>query len=100
MISYNVYLEMKPTLNETEWQEFMVHQHIPDVMKTGCFKSCHLMKVKDEDRTWHIQYFLESVEEMNQYQSRYASTLKQEVVDRYPNKFKAHRTITEIVQSF
>ncbi len=100
MIAYNVYLEMDESLDEKEWSAYMIQQHIPDVMKTGCFLECRMMKVTGTERKWHIQYLLQNQENMDQYQSQYAAALKQEVVDRYPDKFKAHRTITEIIQSF
>ena len=100
MICYNVYLDLDESLDEKEWSDFMINEHIPDVMKTNCFVNCNMMKIAETERKWHIQYFLDSEEKMNEYQMQHATQLKQEVIERYPEKFKAHRTITEMIHSF
>ena len=100
MICYNVFLELDPSLNEAEWIDYMIQEHIPEVMKSGCFNSSQMMKVTDSDRQWHIQYVLDGMDNMQTYQHSFADQLKKEVVERYPNKFTASRTITQIIHSF
>ena len=100
MICYQVFLELDASLNEDEWRDYMINEHIPDVMKTRCFLKCNMMKVDDVPKKWQIQYFLENSEKLDTYQNVFAPALKQEVLDRYPEKFKAERTITKLIHSF
>ena len=100
MICYNVHVKLNDELNEEEWRSYMIDEHIPDVMKTGCFLECKMTKNIERPRNWHIQYFLENMDKMKEYQNNHATKLKQEVIDKYNGSFQATRTITDIVHTF
>ena len=100
MICYQVFLELDASLDEQEWRHYMINEHIPDVMNTNCFLKCNMLKDDNQPRTWQIQYFLDDASKLDIYQKDFAPALKQEVIDRYPNKFKAERTITKLIHTF
>ncbi len=99
MICYNVYVKLSNEMDEKEWRTYMINEHIPNVMKTECFIECKMMKEAENDQ-WHIQYFLENEMKMEEYQTKFASQLKQEVIEKYNGSFEATRTITKVIHSF
>ncbi len=99
MILYNVTINIDETVHE-EWLQWMKEVHIPDVMNTGLFienKICRIHAEEKGGRAYSIQYILNSIEDYNEYQKKYAPALQQEHTVKYNGKFAAFRTILEIV---
>ena len=101
MIIYNVTVNVEDEIHN-DWLNWMKKSHIPDVMKTGFFVEQRICKVisSPADETGHtyaIQYTCNSMDELNEYQEKYAARLQQEHGSRYEGKFVAFRTLLEIV---
>jgi hypothetical protein len=101
MIIYNVTINIELSVKD-EWLRWMKQDHIPDVMKTGMFKSYILLHlIGDEDSggvTYCVQYLCESMEKYQQYQDIYAPALRGELNIRFKDKFVAFRTLLETVE--
>ncbi len=98
MIVYNVTIQVDHDI-EKEWLEWMNAVHIPDVIATGCFLEGRISKLMVDDETgvtYSIQYVLENMQKLEEYQQKYAAKLQKEHSDRYENKFVAFRTVMEV----
>ncbi len=101
MVVYNVTVNIEEDV-EKDWINWMKTVHIPEVMQTGCFNGHKFLRLLNENPeatgvTYAIQYFLDSVAELNNYLDNYASDLQAKSHGRYPNKFVAFRTFLEEV---
>jgi hypothetical protein len=101
MILYNVTVNVEAAICD-EWVAWMREIHIPDVMKTGLFKEHKFLRLLNEEEentgtTFAVQYFCETMQDYNKYQSEFAKNLQFEHSRRYKGKFVAFRTILEEV---
>lgn len=98
MILYNVTVNIDDSVHD-EWLKWMKSKHIPDVLATGLFIENKIFKVKsdDEGNTYSIQYFLEDIDKLNEYQTHHAPALHLDHTEKYKDKFVAFRTIMELV---
>jgi len=99
MILYNVTVNVDLDIHE-DWLTWMRSVHIPEVLKTGLFIENKLFKVlsveENEGHTYSIQYFLNSLEDYENYKQNYAASLQAVYSERYKGKFAAFRTILEL----
>lgn len=100
MIIYNVTIKIDDSIHN-EWIKWMQEEHIPDLMQTGLFtesKLCRLLEQDDsEGPTYAAQYFCKSLEEYNEYITKYAPSMREKGFVRFGNKFIAFRTVMEII---
>jgi hypothetical protein len=100
MILYNVTANVNKDVAHN-WLRYMKLEHIPDVMATGCFKAHRILKLTDpepeEGVTYAIQYVCDSMEVLENYFEKYAPSLRQEPLQKFPNQFVVFRTILEEV---
>lgn len=100
MIQYNVTIKLEQEV-EKDWLEYMQEQHIQDVLDTGLFLSCRMSRMishaEEGEPSYTIQYTLESMAKMHEYQSQHAARLQADHNDRFKNKFVAFRTLMEII---
>ena len=101
MFIYNVTLKIDHSIHE-EWVKWMKEEHLPDVMKTGCFEKYQFVKLLDVDEsegpTYAAQYFAISKAQYNRYIDMYASKLRQDGMNKWGNKFIAFRTLMEVIE--
>ena len=99
MILYNVTAAVDDTIHD-EWLDWMQNTHIPEVLKTNRFLNCRMFKVllsKEEGSSYAIQYFAESMAELQLYEALHADELRQKHVSRYGDKVLTFRTVLEEV---
>ncbi|MBK8443104.1 MAG: DUF4286 family protein [Sphingobacteriales bacterium] len=101
MIIYNVTVKIEHGI-ESDWLQWMRNVHIPDVIKTGQFvghRLCRLLEQDEEDGvTYAVQYFCNSLDNINKYREHYATALQAEHQRRYGNHYVAFRTILEVLE--
>ena len=87
---------------EKEWVEWQRQEHIPEIMKTGCFSShkvVRLLEVDDsEGPTYAIQYNANSKADYNRYIAIYAADMRQKSFEKWGNRFMAFRSVMQVVQ--
>jgi hypothetical protein len=102
MILYNVTINIDNDSHE-EWLEWMLNVHIPEVMKTGMFlKNKVFLLHGDEDSgglTYSIQYFAESMKEVDIYIRDFAPRLRADADEKFGGKFVAFRSLLEMIHS-
>jgi hypothetical protein len=99
MIIYNVTINVEDDIHEA-WLDWMLQQHIPDVMATNMFLAYKIMRIisRQEDetgQTYAIQYQTESIDKYNQYQQEFAPALQADTQKKFGGKFVAFRTLLE-----
>src|SRR5688500_148102 len=100
MIIYNVTTKIAAPVAD-QWLQWILKEHIPAVMNTGCFKEyqvVRLLEVDDsEGPTYAIQYKANDINKYHEYINLFADSLRKESTDRWGNQFIAFRTIMEVV---
>jgi hypothetical protein len=74
--------------------------HIPNVLATGLFIENKIAKIHAEEEggiSYSIQYLLNSWDDYNLYQNKFASSLQKEYQLKYANKSVAFRTVLEVI---
>lgn len=99
MIIYNVTCSMDANM-APEWIDWMMQEHIPEVMATGCFTAVRVMKMltnvsDDSGVNYAIQYSAQNMDMYNRYQEVYGPALRQKTMERYGDKVIAFRTLLE-----
>jgi hypothetical protein len=98
MLLYNVTVGIDKDI-ELEWLQWMKENHIPAVMQTGMFVSSKLYKVlHDQDDgtiSYSVQYFAETIDQVQQYLEVFAPVLIEEHRHRFINKHVVFQTLLE-----
>ncbi len=98
MFVYNVTVTLEKEIH-SEWLLWMRENHIPDVMRTGCFTEHKIGKlVTNEDEiTYAIQYTFKERNDLTNYQQNHAPRLQKIHSEKFQNKFIVFRSILEIL---
>jgi hypothetical protein len=100
-IIYNVTIKVEASIAD-QWLDWMLNEHIPDVLQTQCFYSYRVVKILDLDEsegpTYAIQYHAESKSDYNRYIELHANTMRKKTFDKWGEKFFAFRTLMEVVK--
>lgn len=87
---------------EEQWLQWILREHIPEVMATNCFLRFHVARMLDQDEseesTYSIQYFAESKDDYNRYIEHFADVLRKKSFEKWGDRFMAFRSVMEIVQ--
>ena len=100
MIIYNVTVKINPEI-ESEWLLWMKCHHIPDVLRTGSFLKCRILKLLIEETdgsTFAIQYDCESQDVLDHYRTHLSPALQKDHTARFLGKFVAFRTTLELIE--
>lgn len=101
MIIYNVTIKVDESIADL-WLQWLLNEHVPEVMNTGCFSShkvVRLLEVDDtEGPTYAVQYQAASKADYNRYLEKFASEMRQRSIDRWGNRFIAFRSVMQVVQ--
>ena len=100
MIIYNVTVKVDHSIAEP-WLTWLKEEHIPDVIKTGCFTHASILRLLEVDETdgvtYAVQYHFFSKELYNRYISDFAETMRNKGFDKWGNKFIAFRSVMMVV---
>lgn len=102
MVIYNVTVNVDNDAHE-QWVKYMREEHIPDVLRTGCFKEARFTRVvvnEESGVTYSIQYLCESEEMLQRYADFFAPALQKDHKDKFGEKSAAFRTMLEVVDVF
>ncbi len=98
MLIYNVTINVEPDVIE-EWKTWMLNDHIPAVMNTGCFTEFSFLKLhheaENDGETFAVQYMAANWNKLNEYLEEYAHALRSQTAEAFPNKTVAFRTVLE-----
>lgn len=95
MILYRVQVVLPRDIYD-DWLHYMLHDHIPDVLATGCFTGYSIARIVDaavDHVTVSISYTCSSMDAYNRYQAQYAPSLQAHHSSRYGALVTASRMI-------
>src|ERR671913_907202 len=81
MIFYEVTLEVDPSL-AAELEKYMRHQHIPAILRTGCFRHIHFDRASST--RFRTCYEAESAADLERYLRDHAPALRAEFLVEFP----------------
>ena len=100
MIVYNVTIKIEKDVAD-EWLRWLVEEHIPSIINTGCFTDARVLRLLETDEseglTYAIQYYANGQENYNDYIENFAGQMRQQSFDKWGNKFIAFRSLMEVV---
>lgn len=101
MIVYSVTINIEEEIQEA-WLAYMLSTHIPEVLATGMFtghKFLRLISKFEEEKgiTYNVQYYLSDMDNYYTYQQDYAPALKDDMSEKFGNRFMSFRTLLEEV---
>jgi len=101
MIIYSVTVTIKKDA-EDSWLKWMIEEHIKEVLKTGYFIDWEMQKqlipeLTADESTYVINYRSPSLDQYKEYLSKDASRLQKEHMKKFQGKFKASRSVYQII---
>ena len=100
MILYNVTIKVDNIIAD-EWLNWLLSEHIPEVVATGCFTGhtlCRLLETDEADGpTFSVQYKANTRSDYNRYIEKFADSMRKKSFDKWGNKFIAFRSVMEVV---
>lgn len=101
MLIYNVTIKVEQSVADA-WLQWMFDEHIPDIVRTGCFSGYRVVRLLETDDsegpTYAFQYNAESKADYNRYVELYAPELRQRSFDKWGDRFIAFRSLMEVVE--
>ena len=101
MIIYNVTVKVEQQI-AGEWLLWLLDEHIPDIMQTGCFVNYKVVRLLEVDEsegpTYAIQYAAESKADYNRYVEMYSSKIRNRSLQKWGEQFIAFRSVMEVVK--
>jgi len=98
-VLYNITIAVDEEVHE-EWKEWMIRQHIPDMMSTGCFSEYKMSMILgnegNDSLNYAIQYVSPSIEKFFQYRDEHSKRLINDQQTRYKDRYASFRTLMEI----
>ncbi len=97
---YNVTVKVNTVISE-EWLTWLLEEHVPDVLSTGCFldaRVVQLLEMDDSDGpTYAIQYTAAHSADYERYLSEFAAVMRKKGVDKWGDQFVAFRSIMKVI---
>jgi hypothetical protein len=97
MILYNVTVAVEFAIHD-EWLTWMTKEHIPEILATGKFVDFKMYRVLLEEEgglTYSVQYFAESLSQVQLYLAQDAHELEAKQNERFADRIVAFRTVLE-----
>jgi hypothetical protein len=100
MIIYNVTVKVEHSI-AGNWLAWLKEEHIPDIIKTGCFTQATILRLLETDDTegptYAIQYQAESEILYKRYIEKFSDEMRKKGTDKWGIQFIAFRTVMEVV---
>lgn len=99
MIIYNVTSIIEDDIHE-DYIQYMQNVHMPNVMATGKFSSCNLLRLTEpvnEGITYCAQYITDSQADLADYRENFSPKLQEDMQQKFANKLVAFRSVLEKV---
>ncbi len=100
-VVYNVTIKVVSSI-AAQWLQWLLKEHIPEVMNTACFTEYRVLKLldmdNDEGTTYTIQYSANYLNDYTRYLSVHADDLRKKSFEKWGDNFIAFRTLMQVVQ--
>ena len=100
MIVYNVTIKVDHSI-AGPWLTWLQEEHIPEIIKTGCFTDARILQLLETDEgdglTYAVQYNANSKALYNRYIREHAEDMRKKATEKWGNKFIAFRSVMQVV---
>lgn len=100
MIVYNVTVKTETGI-AGEYVNWLKEEHIPEIIKTGCFTEARILRLLEIDEsdgpTFAVQYHANSKALYNRYIQNFSDEMRKKSADRWGQKVIAFRSVMEVV---
>ncbi|MGC4058995.1 MAG: DUF4286 family protein [Chitinophagaceae bacterium] len=83
-----------------DWRVWMLREHIPMLMDTGCFTDAKMFRLLEQDDsdgpTFCAQYYCASRADYDRYINDFASAMRAETMKLWADKIVAFRSIMQL----
>ena len=101
MIIYNITTKVEKQIAD-DWLQWMLNEHINDILETKCFVDFKLVRLLDVDDsegpTFAVQYFAESKADYNRYIQLHSSEMRKRSFEKWGDQFISFRSVMEVVK--
>ena len=101
MILYNITINIESE-KEVEFIAWMKQEYLPRVMQTGLFYEKRFFRLIQNDNgdgiNFSAQFLAESMEDLEFFENRYASILRELIKDKFGTQFVSFRSVLESVE--
>lgn len=101
MIIYNVTIKVDAAIAE-RWLNWLLEEHIPDVMSTKCFSDYRVVRLIEVDETegptYAVQYSAEAKADYNRYIELHAPEMRKRSFEKWGDRFIAFRSVMQVVK--
>jgi hypothetical protein len=99
-IIYNITVKADAQIADA-WLQWMLQEHIPEIMQTGCFTDHRVVRLLDinesDGLTYAIQYHAASKADHNRYMELHAPVLQKKSYAKWGDRFIAFASLMEVV---
>jgi hypothetical protein len=99
-IIYNLTVKVDAAIADA-WLKWLLEEHIPEIMQTGCFHSSKIVRLLEVDDsegpTYAIQYGAESKADYNRYIAMHSSAMQRKSFDKWGDRFIAFRSVMQVI---
>jgi hypothetical protein len=100
MLIYNVTSKVSWQVQDA-WIEWMVSEHIREILATGLFVRYQLVRLQDVDDidgpTFAVQYYIDNRENYDLYIRQFAPALRDKAINRWGENVISFRTLMEVI---
>jgi hypothetical protein len=89
-ICYEVLATVDPAY-VAAWEHYMLNEHIPDVLLTGCFLEARLDR--GEAGRFRVRYRVADTATLDRYLAEHAPALRAEALQRFPQGVRLERAV-------
>lgn len=101
MIIYNVTVKIEQQIADA-WLQWMVQEHIPEMLKTNYFTDYTLVRLLEVDDsegpTYAVQYRAASKADYNRYMEQFDVKMRQKFFEKWGARFVAFSSVMQVVQ--
>lgn len=101
MIIYNVTMKAGKAI-AAEWLKWLLEEHIPEIMETGCFTDYRVVRLLETDDndgpTYAVQYHAASKADYNRYMSLHATRLQHLSFKKWGDGYVSFQSVMQVVK--
>ena len=100
MILYNVTSKVDWSIHE-EWVQWMLKEHFPEMLETGCFTNARLFRLLETDEqdgpTYAAQYFAGNKGDYDRYIKEHAPAVRKKYSNKWGDRVASFRTLMQVI---
>lgn len=101
-IVYNVTIKVNHEI-AADWRLWMLKEHMPMLLKTGCFESAKLFRLLEQDDsdgpTFCAQYCSNTKADYENYLENFAADMRSETIKHWGDKIVAFRSVMQLQEA-